>query len=281
MARLTFHPFRSTLMTDILMTKFVIWSHTSVYRRRFLAKQKQDSSIQQQEASGRRERAHRILDAAAVLILRWGYNKTNIEDIAKQAGVGKGTIYLHWKTREELFRALINRERLALAADFKQRISEDPAGATLHGIYKHYAHALNKRPLLKAWLIRDSEVLGKFAHSEHSSAAFIERVAGFKIYLEFLRQQGLVRTDLSVREQVYMLSAIVMGFYLIAPWMPDELTLTDEELADRIGETVQRSLESSRSPTADELQIISQTFLEHLDRGIALYEAQFQHDLGS
>lgn len=151
----------------------------------------------------------------------------------------------------------------------------------MHGIYKHYAHALNKRPLLKAWLLCDSEVLGKFAHSEHSSAAFIERVAGFKIYLEFLRQQGLVRTDLSVREQVYMLSAIVMGFYLIAPWMPDELTLTDEELADRIGETVQRSLESSRSPTADELQIISQTFLEHLDRGIALYEAQFQHDLGS
>jgi hypothetical protein len=75
--------------------------------------------------------------------------------------------------------------------------------------------------------------------------------------------------------------SFVMGFYLIAPWMPDELTLTDEELADRIGETVLRSLESSHSASADELQINSQTFQEHLDRGIALYEAQFQHDLGS
>jgi hypothetical protein len=74
-------------------------------------------------------------------------------------------------------------------------------------------------------------------------------------------------------------STIVMGFYLIAPWRPDALTLTDEELANRIGETVQRSLESARSPSADELQIISHTFLEHLNRGIALYEAQFQHGL--
>ena len=58
-------------------------------------------------------RAHRILDAASSLILRWGYNKTTIDDVARQAGVAKGTIYLHWNTREELFAALIHRERLA------------------------------------------------------------------------------------------------------------------------------------------------------------------------
>src|SRR6266540_7253755 len=61
----------------------------------------------------RLERAHRILDAAFTLILRWGYNKTIIDDIARQAGVAKGTIYLHWKTREELFTSLVHRERLA------------------------------------------------------------------------------------------------------------------------------------------------------------------------
>ena len=59
------------------------------------------------ERSKREERADRILDAAANLILRWGYKKTTIDDIAKQAGVAKGTIYLHWKTREDLFVALL------------------------------------------------------------------------------------------------------------------------------------------------------------------------------
>ncbi len=241
-----------------------------------MARLKREANIQQEE---RRERAHRILDAAAVLILRWGYNKTNVEDIAKQAGVGKGTIYLHWKTRDELFRALIRRERLVMAADFRQRLSEDPEGATLHGIYKHYAYALIKHPLLKAFFLRESEALGKFAEGEHSTAAFTERLAGFNVHLEFLREHGLVRTDLSVRDQVYMLSAIVMGFYNVEPLMPPEFRLTDEELAERMAETVQRALESGRVASAEELQAISQTFIEQLDRGVALYEAQFQQEL--
>lgn len=78
-----------------------------------------------------------------------------------------------------------------------------------------------------------------------------------------------------------MLSAIVMGFYLVAPLMPTELTLADEELADLIAEAVQRSLESGRSVSVEELQIVSRAFLEYLNRGIALYEAQFQHELDS
>ncbi len=53
------------------------------------------------------EREQRILDAAADLILRWGYDKTAMDDIPERSGVAKGTIYLHRKTREELFDALL------------------------------------------------------------------------------------------------------------------------------------------------------------------------------
>ena len=38
-------------------------------------------------------RAERLLDAAADLIARFGYDKTTINDIAGQAGVAKGTVY--------------------------------------------------------------------------------------------------------------------------------------------------------------------------------------------
>lgn len=59
--------------------------------------QRMERVSQGEERSKRQERAHRILDAAAELVLRWGYKKTTIDDIAKQAKVAKGTIYLHWK----------------------------------------------------------------------------------------------------------------------------------------------------------------------------------------
>src|SRR5690242_21044928 len=104
-----------------------------------VAKQTQEANSAPPEAGRRQERANRILDAAAALILRWGYNKTTIDDIARQAGVAKGTIYLHWKTREDLFAALMKRERFELSQDFKQRIDADPAGWTLRSMLRHSA----------------------------------------------------------------------------------------------------------------------------------------------
>jgi len=215
------------------------------------------------------------------LILRWGYNKTTLDDISRQAGVAKGTIYLHWKTREELFAALIKREKLEMAKDLKQRIERDPEGATLRGILKHSALALMKRPLLKAVFLRDMEVIGKLAHSEHSSAAYAERLAGFKTYLELLREHDLVRIDLSLRAQVYMFSAIFAGFFLVAPLVPDEFTLSDEELAELMAETVHCTLESGRSVPSDELQTVSHAFMQYLNRAIALAQEQFQKEVES
>src|SRR5690349_23860201 len=102
-----------------------------------LASPRRSARDQTEERSKRQERADRILDAAAELMLRWGYNKTTIDDIARYAGVAKGTIYLHWKTREDLFTALMQREYIRLAEDIKQRVVSDPEGGTLRGITKH------------------------------------------------------------------------------------------------------------------------------------------------
>lgn len=244
-----------------------------------MVKQRHDEKPSELEISRRQDRAQRILDAAAELILRWGFQKTTLDDVSKQAGVAKGTMYLHWKTREELFKALLTREKLEMVRDFKQRIGTEPAGATLREILRHLALALMRRPLLKAVLLRDIDVLGKLAHSGQTNAASSEKIAGFKIYLELLREYGLVRTDLSLRAQIYMFSAIFMGFFLVAPLMPDELTLSEEELADLMAETVHCTLEVGRSVPADELQNVSSSFMQYLNRSIETAQEQFQKDV--
>ncbi len=161
-----------------------------------MGQQSQAASTREPEVSRREVRAQRILDAASALILRWGYHKITLDDVSRQAGVAKGTMYLHWKTREELFAALVKREKVELAEDLKQRIERDPAGATLRGLLKHSALALMKRPLMKAVLLRDMDVIGKLAHREQSSAAYAERLMGFKTYLEFLREHEPSPTSL-------------------------------------------------------------------------------------
>ncbi len=52
----------------------------------------------------------RILKAATGLFAKYGLRKTTVDEIAKAAGVGKGTIYLFFSTKEDLFAAVVRRE---------------------------------------------------------------------------------------------------------------------------------------------------------------------------
>jgi AcrR family transcriptional regulator len=61
------------------------------------------SVVLAEEQSGKEDR---ILDSAQKLFARYGLRKTSVEDIAKHAGLGKGTIYLYFKSKEEIFEAV-------------------------------------------------------------------------------------------------------------------------------------------------------------------------------
>ncbi len=212
-----------------------------------MASKQDTANPTEKDRSWRQERADRILDAAAELILRWGYKKTTIDDIAKQARVAKGTIYLHWKTREDLFMALIIREDLKYAEDLKKRIASDPEGLTLRGFVKHSTLALIDNPLMKALFLNDTEMLGELASREFSSATYPQRIENYKQFLMFLRNHGLVSTDIGIREQTYILSAVWIGFLRADPWMPDEFKVPDEEMVELLADTVQRALEPRKN----------------------------------
>jgi AcrR family transcriptional regulator len=51
----------------------------------------------------------RVLDAAERLLARFGYDKTTVDDIAREAGLSKRTIYLHFSGKEAVALASIDR----------------------------------------------------------------------------------------------------------------------------------------------------------------------------
>jgi AcrR family transcriptional regulator len=55
-----------------------------------------------------------ILDAADRLLARYGYRKMTMDDLAQEVGIGKGTIYLHFPSKEEVVLSHVDRivERL-------------------------------------------------------------------------------------------------------------------------------------------------------------------------
>lgn len=53
------------------------------------------------------DRPQEISDAAYSVFAEKGYAATRVDEVAKRAGVSKGLLYLYFKTKEELFRAVI------------------------------------------------------------------------------------------------------------------------------------------------------------------------------
>ncbi len=62
----------------------------------------------------RQERESLILQAAEEVLLEKGYHETSIDEIAARVGIAKGTVYLHFPSKEDLVIAIYQREMLQL-----------------------------------------------------------------------------------------------------------------------------------------------------------------------
>lgn len=69
-----------------------------------------------------------ILDATDRLLARYGYKKMTIDDLAKEVGIGKGSVYLHFESKEEIALSHIDRiiERLKASLDATARSRSSP-----------------------------------------------------------------------------------------------------------------------------------------------------------
>ena len=61
----------------------------------------------------------RILDAAERLLGRYGYRKMTVDDLAVEAGIGKGTVYLNFRSKEEVVLGTIDRIIDAVCAEME------------------------------------------------------------------------------------------------------------------------------------------------------------------
>jgi AcrR family transcriptional regulator len=72
-------------------------------------------SPRRKEASALRRRA--ILEAARTVFARQGYADTVVEDIARQANIGKGTLYLYFPSKEQIYLAALLEDSQRLDAE--------------------------------------------------------------------------------------------------------------------------------------------------------------------
>lgn len=92
-----------------------------------------------------------ILVEATKIFARFGFKKTSIDDIAREAGVGKGTVYLAAESKEELFYQVLHREVRAWQAACAKVI--DPRVPADELLVRLYTEA--QKHLVQNGLVRD------------------------------------------------------------------------------------------------------------------------------
>ena len=82
------------------------------------------------------ERRMAIIEAALDEFIARGFTATRIDDVARRAGVAKGTIYLHFKDKESMFEELI---RTALVPMINRLHAPPPVGGSVRDMVEGFA----------------------------------------------------------------------------------------------------------------------------------------------
>lgn len=88
--------------------------------------QKGNATVLSRKERDQMLRREDFLNAAEELFAEKGYHSTTMEDIAREAGYGTGTIYLYFKKKEELYDALFERNLSDHAQFIDERVKAEP-----------------------------------------------------------------------------------------------------------------------------------------------------------
>ncbi|MEU2237191.1 MULTISPECIES: TetR/AcrR family transcriptional regulator [Streptomyces] len=143
-----------------------------------------------------------------------------LEEVARRAGVGIGTLYRHFPTRADLLNAVFQ-EALAELLDRSRELAEAdaPCRALVEWLRALIAHAVAYRGLAHALMSASYDRSSALARCSDPLRAAGERL------LERARKAGQVRADVSIGDLMQLTNAIALA----AEQCPE-----DTELADRL-----------------------------------------------
>ncbi len=188
------------------------------------------------------EREQQILDAAAAHIIRLGYDKTTMSDIAEEAGASRRTVYLYFKGKEELFEALLYREYMQYAQTWLEYIEADPRGGTVGGFYRALFHSVNSRPLIAAMLRRDRRVIGNYLRKRDNIFNRMESGVNTPAFLQALQAAGAIRQDIDAAVIVHILEMLSYGQLTIGDFKPLDQFPPYEAVMEALADMMDRAL---------------------------------------
>jgi TetR/AcrR family transcriptional regulator, fatty acid metabolism regulator protein len=149
------------------------------------------------ERNGRAEKARAILRAAAKVFARSGYFNAKVSDVAREAGVADGTVYLYFKNKDDLLSSIFSTAMEEFLSRARTELAEVPDPCER---LRRFAH------LHLALLEQERDMAVVFQVELRQSTKFMEQFSTtyladyFKVIREIIedgQRRGLFRTQLN------------------------------------------------------------------------------------
>ncbi|MFG3555185.1 TetR/AcrR family transcriptional regulator [Micromonospora sp. NPDC047557] len=125
----------------------------------------------------------------------------SLEDVARRAGVGIGTLYRNFPTRRHLFEAVYVEEVRALSASAADLAELPPWDALVAWLHRFVAYVATKRALAEQ-LLHDSEIFASCRTEIYAAGEPLMRRA---------QAAGVVRDDVGFDDVVRLISGLTMA----------------------------------------------------------------------
>lgn len=159
------------------------------------------------------DKRERILDAAEAIFARDGFFAAKVSDVAKEAGIADGTIYLYFKGKDELLISLFERRMLQLNTALKIAIAELAPREQLHAFIRRYVQLVHDEPAATEVLTIELRQSSKFM-KEYENPEFADFLRTLGGIVSALQDAG----EFSAAIPAHVVARMIFG-------MVDELAL--------------------------------------------------------
>ncbi len=164
------------------------------------------------------DKRKRILEVAGRLFARYGFADTRMDDVAEEAGLGKGTVYRYFGSKEGLFVEVIRHGLEELRRTIHARVDpiEDPVLRIREALFTYF-NFFEEHPHLVKLLVHDqSQFRGQSIKIYLEN--YYQELDRIKTTFARAREMGRLR-DLggSIEEILDVLLAMITGVVLLSP----------------------------------------------------------------
>jgi AcrR family transcriptional regulator len=179
------------------------------FRRNALIQRKRESTeVRQQQ----------IIDAAAILIFKYGSEHLTVKRIAAEVGISEAAIYRHFKSKRSIISFLLTHIEEALLRDISsETVADQPVSLQIiEKIIGNHFSMISMRKGISFQVIAEIISLGDKKLNKQASLTIDRYISRLKELLTDGVRDGAVRPDIDVEASATLLFALIQG--LINIW---------------------------------------------------------------